>query len=209
MYGKTLDWWHSPYLHLAVGIILVSLGCNLWRMRVGRHPYLPFVSFRQYNLLMVIVLFLVACVMMSTESVLQHIFTGEVLGYDHLTCARPRWAALAGVVLGGMVSVQCIERLGWGWKRLTFLAFLLLTLYEASLFALIAPDVPIEALYLPLLLYGAGHAMVFIVLTTYIEGVVPFPHRFQVLTILGFVRIGCGSALGSALFGHLFGKAMG
>ena len=209
VYGKTLDWWHSPYLHLAVGIILVSLGCNLWRMRVGRHPYLPFVSFRQHNLLMVIVLFLVACVMMSTESVLQHIFTDEVLGYDHLTCARPRWAALAGVILGGVVSVQCIERLGWGWKRLTFLAFLLLTLYEASLFALIAPDTPIEALYLPMLLYGAGHAMVFIVLTTYIEGVVPFPHRFQVLTILGFVRIGCGSALGSALFGHLFGKAMG
>ena len=50
--------------------------------------------------------------------------------------------------------------------------------------------------------------MVFIVLTTYIEGVVPFPHRFQVLTILGFVRIGCGSALGAALFGHLFSGEM-
>ena len=36
------------------------------------------------------------------------------------------------------------------------------------------------------------------------EGVVPLQHRFQVLTILGFVRIGPGSAVGSALCGHLF-----
>ena len=50
--------------------------------------------------------------------------------------------------------------------------------------------------------------MVFVVLTTYIEGVVPFAHRFQVLTILGFVRIGCGSAMGAAIFGHLFKGSM-
>lgn len=207
VYGSLLDWFHSPYTHMAIGLILITAGCNLWRMLYGRHPYIPFAAFRYHNLLLV-VLFLVACVMMSTESVLQHILADEVLGFDHLATARLRWAALIGVVLGGVVSTQCIERLGWGWKRLTFLSFLLLTMYEALLCALVSPDTPIHALYLPMLLYGAGHVMVFIVLTTYIEGVVPFQHRFQVLTILGFVRIGCGAALGAALFGHLFQGTM-
>ncbi len=208
VYGSLLDWFHSPYTHMAIGLILITAGCNLWRMLYGRHPYIPFAAFRYHNLLLVVVLFLVACVMMSTESVLQHILADEVLGFDHLATARLRWAALIGVVLGGVVSTQCIERLGWGWKRLTFLSFLLLTMYEALLCALVSPDTPIHALYLPMLFYGAGHVMVFIVLTTYIEGVVPFQHRFQVLTILGFVRIGCGAALGAALFGHLFQGAM-
>ena len=208
VYGSLLDWFHSPYTHMAIGLILITAGCNLWRMLYGRHPYIPFAAFRYHNLLLVVVLFLVACVMMSTESVLQHILADEVLGFDHLATARLRWAALIGVVLGGVVSTQCIERLGWGWKRLTFLSFLLLTMYEALLCALVSPDTPIHALYLPMLFYGAGHVMVFIVLTTYIEGVVPFQHRFQVLTILGFVRIGCGAALGAALFGHLFQGTM-
>ena len=57
-------------------------------------------------------------------------------------------------------------------------------------------------------LYGVGHVMIFIVLTTYVEGIVPLQHRFQVLTILGFVRIGPGSAVGSALCGHLFKAEM-
>ena len=57
-------------------------------------------------------------------------------------------------------------------------------------------------------LYGVGHVMIFIVLTTYVEGIVPLQHRFQVLTILGFVRIGPGSAVGSALCGHLFKMEM-
>ena len=131
VYGSYLDWLHSPYMHLAIGIILITLGCNLWRMQRGRHPYLSFAAFRYHNLLQVVVLF-----------------------------------------------------------------------------TLVSPHTPVEAFYLPALLYGMGHVMVFVVLTTYIEGIVPFAHRFQVLTILGFVRIGCGSALGAAIFGHLFKGSM-
>ena len=208
VYGSYLDWLHSPYMHLAIGIILITLGCNLWRMQRGRHPYLPFAAFRYHNLLQVVVLFLVACVMMSTESVLQHILTGEVLHFSAVNTTGIRLSALIGTILGGIVSTQCIEHLGWGWKRLTFLSFLLLTMYEVVLFTLVSPHTPVEAFYLPALLYGMGHVMVFVVLTTYIEGIVPFAHRFQVLTILGFVRIGCGSALGAAIFGHLFKGSM-
>ena len=61
----------------------------------------------------------------------------------------------------------------------------------------------IEWLYLPTLLRGAGYVMIYISLTVYISGFVPFQHFFPVLSLLGFVRTGFGSAFGSAIYGRV------
>lgn len=204
VYGDYLNWFTSIYVHIAIGIILITIGLNLYRMLHYRHPYLPFASFKYRNTINMLLLYLLGCVMLSSESVLQHIFTAEVLQFSSITTTYPRYFTLLGIGVGAIFSTLAIEHLGWGYKRLTFVTFLFLTFYEIIMFCGITRQTNIEFLYLPAFFYGIGHVMLFIVITTYMEGIVPFQHRFQVLSILGFVRIGCGSAFGAAIFGHLF-----
>lgn len=208
VYGDYLDWLSSPYIRLAIGIILIMAALNLYRMIHYRHPYLQIPSFRYHNLWNILIIFLIACIIMSSESVLQHIFTDEVLHFGNLNTANLKWFVIIGILIGGFFSTYGIEKLRWSYKTLTFTTMMFLTLYVTCMFFLISPETNIETLYLPSVLYGIGHVMLFIVLTTYVEGIVPLQHRFQVLTILGFVRIGPGAAVGASLYGHFFKAEM-
>lgn len=62
----------------------------------------------------------------------------------------------------------------------------------------------IEWLYVPTLLRGAGYIILYISLTVYVTGIVPFQHFFQVLSILGFIRTGFGSVLGGAIYSRVW-----
>ena len=208
VYGDQIQWFRSPYTHIAIGVMLVSLSVLVYRMFHYRHPYLEYPAFRYHNLWNILVLFFVAALLMSTESVLYHIFTEEVQHFGTLSVANLKWWALAGILFGGFLSVQAIDRWHLSYKLLTFIGMDSITLYVLMMTFVIAPQTPIQAFRLPMFLYGVGHVMIFIVLTTYVEVIVPLQHRFQVLTILGFVRIGPGSAVGSALCGHLFNAEM-
>ena len=208
VYGDQIQWFRSPYTHIAIGVMLVALSVLVYRMFHYRHPYLEYPAFRYRNLWNILLLFFVAALLMSTESVLHHIFTEEVLHYGTLSIANLKWWVLAGILFGGFFSVQSIDRWHFNYKLLTFISIGCITLYVLLMTFAISPQTPIRLFYLPMFLYGVGHVMIFIVLTTYVEGVVPLQHRFQVLTILGFVRIGPGSAVGSALCGHFFKMEM-
>ena len=99
--------------------------------------------------------------------------------------------------------------LGWGYKQLTFLSLLMTTMYAAAMFFLVGPHTPLGVLAVPSVFAGAGHALIFVVLTTYVESNTPFEHRFMMLTVLGFVRTGVASPMGAALFGRLLRVQMG
>ena len=71
------------------------------------------------------------------------------------------------------------------------------------MYFLIDPNMNIECLYIPTIMRGAGYIILYISLTVYVTGIVPFQHFFQVLSLLGFVRTGFGSAFGSAVYGRM------
>ncbi len=208
VYGDNLDWFNSPYINVAVGVILLTLGVIVARTTGNPGAYIPFKAFRYRNVVTITVVFLIACVMMSTESTLQHIFTHEVLDFDPYGSISLKVAVLLGLIAGGWFGYYAIEHLGIGVKNLTLLCVLLLTMYAISMCLLISPDTALHHMWLPLFLFGMGHVLLFVVLTTYIEGVVPLEHRFHALTILGFARIGAGTALGCAVFGFFFKGAL-
>ena len=208
VYGNSFDWFNSEAIWMAVGVIIVSLGINLARMSLIDNPYICFKAFSYRNMGTILVIFLIGAVMMSAESVLQHIYVGEILGHDSYSQTSLSIAALVGVCAGGWCGYYAIEKAHIGFKRMTFLSILVLTMYEICMSMGISPEMSLGQLYLPMFFYGFGHVLLFVSLTTYIEGVVPLEHRFQALTILGFVRIGCGSAYGSALLGQMFSGAV-
>ena len=229
VYGETLEWLHSPALRVCLVVSFVALGANvfslrreeeslhssrdaenegceetnLWRMRHIGQPFIAPQCFRYRRLWPIMALFFISGVMLSSQTVLQGTLTAGVLRYDALNSVSLNWAILAGVVVGCYIGKWGLTGLGWSYKQLTFLSVAVTTMYVAAMCFLVSPQTPLAALALPCFFSGIGHALIFVVLTTYVESNTPFEHRFMMLTVLGLIRTGIASPIGNALFGHL------
>ena len=202
-YGKFYDWLYSPYIRSGIVVAVVALLLNINRMHTLRHPYITKEALGYRNMGAILLAFLVLCCLQTTPTILQNIFTGSILKYDVLNSVSLNWWNLLGIVLGALAVYYWHARLHGGYKRAVFTGFALIVIYQCFMYFLVDPQMNIEWLYLPTLLRGAGYVMIYISLTVYISGFVPFQHFFQVLSLLGFVRTGFGSAFGSAIYGRV------
>ncbi|MDR0822293.1 MAG: hypothetical protein LBN20_00735 [Endomicrobium sp.] len=199
-YGEQLDWFHSSYIRAAMGISLLSLAANILRMTHIRHPFIEPFAFKTLNLLNLLLLFLFLDILLSTQQVLQNIFTNAVLGLDYLSNANLYWLDVLGMLLGALFSWHCLAKLKMEHKLVTFIGMSFIVLYITMMYFLITPYTNIEKLYFPLICCGFGHVIVFIALTVYAQATAPFKNYFQVLCILGLIRTGIGSPLGDAIY---------
>lgn len=199
-YGEQFGWLHSPYIRAAFGASLIALGANIWRMNHVEQSYLEIASFKSKNLWYLLILFLIMDILLSTQHVLQNIYTNEIMHYDYLTGTSLKWFEFIGVLLGAIFSWQFMLHTKNGYKELMFIGMLSIVLYIASMYFLVSPDINIEKLYMPLILAGFGHVIIFISLTVYANQNVIFTSYFQVLCILGFIRMGIASPIGNAIY---------
>lgn len=201
-YGEHYDWLYSPWIRMGIVIAVVALLLNVNRMHTLRHPFITKEAFRYRNMASLLFLFLMLCFFLTTPTVLQGMFTGGILGYDVLNAVSLNWWNLLGTVIGCIAAYYWHVRRQGGYKRAVFVGFGLIVAYQCIMYFLIDPRVNIEWLYFPTMLRGAGYIILYISLTVYVSGFVPFQHFFQVLAILGFVRTGFGSVLGGAVYGR-------
>lgn len=199
-YGKFYDWFDSPQIVLGTCLAIISLAGSIHRMIVMRHPYISMEAFRYRNLTALLFAFLMLCFFLTAPTVLQNIFTGSILHYDMLNSVSLNWWNFGGTLTGGILAYVWHVRMRGGYKVPVFLGFALIVGYQIILYFLIDPNMNIEQLYLPTFLRGAGYIILYISLTVYVTGIVPFQHFFQVLSILGFIRTGFGSVFGSAVY---------
>lgn len=202
-YGKFYDWFDSQQIVVGTVIAILSLALSIHRMIVRRHPYISLEAFRYRNLTSLLFLFLMLCFFLAAPTVLQNIFTGSILKYDVLNDVSLNWWNLAGTVLGCILTYNWHVRCHGGYKLPVFLGFALIVGYQCFMYFIIDPNINIEWLYVPTMLRGAGYIILYISLTVYVTGIVPFQHFFQVLSILGFIRTGFGSVLGGAIYSRV------
>lgn len=201
-YGYQLDWFHSPYIRIAIGASLIVLGFNIARMNYIRHPFLEITAFKVNNLTNLLIAFLCLAILLASKNTLQNTYTGAVLHWDALNLSTLKWYEFFGSLLGAVFSWFALIRLKWSHKLLTFIGFAMILVYVASMYFLVTPYTNIEKLYIPLMCCSFGHLAIFIALTVYIQATAPFKNYFQVLCILGFVRTGIGSPIGDAIYQH-------
>lgn len=201
-YGHQLDWFHSPYIRMAVGAVLISLGFNLARMNYFRHPFLEIAAFKVNNLTSLLIAFLCLSILLASKNTLQNTFTGAVMHWDALNVGTLKWIEFVGALLGALFSWYALVKLKWPHKLVTFIGFAMVVVYVASMYFLMSPSTNIEKLYLPLICCNFGHLAIFIALTVYIQATAPFKNYFQILCILGFIRTGIGSPIGDAIYQH-------
>ena len=176
---------------------------SIHRIIVRRHPYISKEAFGYKNLGLLLFLFLMLSFFLTAPTVLQNMFTSAILKYDVLNSVSLNWWNLGGTVIGAALAYVWHVRFHGGFKIPVITGFSLIVGYLCVMYFLIDPNMNIECLYIPTIMRGAGYIILYISLTVYVTGIVPFQHFFQVLSLLGFVRTGFGSAFGSAVYGRM------
>lgn len=199
-YGKYFDWTDSWEIRTGIVVAIVSFLISLRRMMTLPQPYIEPATLRYHNVLPIVFLFLVLELLLTPFMLLQNVFTGSILHYDALTAiSLNRWS-LAGLATGALLIYFWHAKFQGGYKRAIFTGFALIVIYQIMMYFLIDPRMNIERLYLPAFLRSAGYMTLYVSLTVYCTGQVPFQHFFQGLCVLGFVRTGFGGPLGEAIY---------
>ena len=200
IYGDFYDWLDSVQIRSCIVIAVVSLLININRMTSIRHPYIDPQVFRYKKFPVVLFLFLMLCLFLTTSSVLQNAFMTSILQYDTLNAISLNWCVFAGILAGAGIVFFRQAVLKEGYKLLISVGFTLIVMYQYYMyFLLIYPDLNIESLYLPNFLKGIGHGVLYISLTIYVAKHIPFKHFFQYLCVLSFIRTSIATPLGSAI----------
>ena len=201
-YGEEYDWLNDRRIRLAIGISTIMLALCFTRMMHIRHSFIEFGAFRCPNLLNLVILFLGLDVLLGTQNVLQNTFMSGVLGYDQLTSSVLKWPEWIGAACAAVFCWQLRVRFQWHLKTLTFWAFAAIAVYELMMTQLMWTGINIAYLWLPSFFFGFGHVAVFIALTVYAQAYCNFKYYFQVLCLLGFMRMGIGDVIGIAVWEH-------
>ena len=200
IYGDFYDWLDSVQIRSCIVIAVVFLLININRMTSIRHPYIDPQVFRHKKFPVVLFLFLMLCLFLTTSSVLQNAFMTSILQYDTLNAISLNWCVFTGILAGAGIVFFRQAVLKKGYKLLISVGFTLIVMYQYYMyFLLIYPDLNIESLYLPNFLKGIGHGVLYISLTIYVAKHIPFKHFFQSLCVLSFIRTSIATPLGSAI----------
>ena len=208
-YAYQLEWLHSPYIRIALGVASISLAINFIRMKRLRHPFIELAAFKVRRLPELLLAFLFLGILLASKNVLQNTFTNAVLHFDALNTGKLKWLEFTGAALGAAFSFYAIIKLQWKHRRVALIGFAAFVTYVGMMYFLITPDTNIEKLYLPLMICNFGHLCIFISLTAFIQATAPFRNYFQILCILGFIRTGLASPIGDCIYQHGINGLMG
>lgn len=207
-YGKYFDWTDAVEIRIGIVVAVVALLLSVRRMMTLPQPYIELATFRYRNVMTLIFLFLVLELLLTPFMLLQNVLTGGILGFDDLNNASLNWLSFAGIVVGTVFIYFWHVRWGGGYKMAVFLGFGLIVVYQVMMYFLVDPGLNIEKLYLPAFLRSVGYVVLYVSLTVYLTGQVPFQHFFQGLCVVGFVRTGFGGPLGEAIYEHWMEHSM-
>lgn len=208
LYGEHYDWWQSEHILFATALALLSLGLNLWRARILRHPYISLAIFKFPIVPICVVIILIMDLLLAPSHIFEHALTEGVLHYDHLNTLTLNWVSILGVVIGILFTWQTFARRRWSYQRMLVIAFGCITLYLAYFYFRIDYNLPKEALYLPILLRSAGYVMVAVMMLT-ANARLPFPYTFlHGLSFQNMFSAALATPIGNAIVGRAFKVAM-
>ncbi|NTV18660.1 MAG: hypothetical protein HGA83_04455 [Bacteroidales bacterium] len=207
IYGDYYDWYQSAYIRTGTLFGLAALGLNLWRASFIRHPFIANGTWRYRHVWLTFALFIVVNILISPSHYLEHLYAGEILGYDTLNLTSLNWIVLVGFISGAIFTYRNFALRKWTYKTMTRIGFSLLVGYLVVMYCIIDYNLPKGMLLFPLLLRGTGYIIIAITFITSLS-TIPFSNFPQSLTIQGFISACCGSLIGSAFLTFVFKNTM-
>jgi len=198
-YGRYLDWFDSAYIRIGAVISLLALLLAIRQMLVAKRPYINPQLFGYRNLKTGLILALAMMLLLNTSSGLENQFIYGIMHYDSLNAISLNWWVLAGIVIGAVFAWYTLVVLKMRYKTALFIGFTCLVAYQMIFYFIIDPRLNIEMLYPMSVLRGIGYVILYVALVLYTTEHIPFTHFFHALCLIGFIRTGIGSPLGSSL----------
>ncbi|MBU3839300.1 MAG: hypothetical protein H9777_13540 [Candidatus Phocaeicola faecigallinarum] len=84
IYGEYYDWFDSSEIRACAVIAVICLLMNFNRMQTLKRPYIEPDVFTYSKFPIILLLFLVLCIYLTTSTVLQTLFMSSILKYDTL-----------------------------------------------------------------------------------------------------------------------------
>lgn len=206
-FGEHYDWWDSRQVWQATWLALALLAVTLVHQWRKGQPYISLRAFRYpVTWTLMFMLFGIA-VLEASAHVLQPVYLNVVAGYDYYTIVGFNYPEIFGIAMGAILSYFAFVRLHWPLRVYFCVTFVLVTYYIVVMYFLIGPDTEAYMYYPAMFALGAGEIMMEAGATYVLSQMIPFPHFFMNISIIGFVRCGVGSAAASAVVEHLFAWA--
>ncbi len=207
-FGEHYEWWYSPKIWNATILFIALFIICIFESKKKKQPYIELKAFTYTRVVNLMIILLGLVVLQSASHSLQPIYINAVLHYDSLNAISLNYPELLGIIFGALLAFYSIVKWKWSTKKYIFIAFLLVLYYEISMYNLIDAETNKEAMYLPLFAFGMAEVMMESIATYYLSQAIPFVHFFMTISIIGFVRAGLGSAIGSAIVHRLFNWTM-
>lgn len=160
-YGKTLDWFDSPTISMALLAAPCLFIWFIYRQKKRENPYLRLEVLKGWKpkvgyLYMAIVMFF------SASSYLVSSYANSILKIDSVRTNELNLWLIPGFVVGAVVAFWWFRTQRFRFRMLVFCGMGCFTVYLAFLYWGITPDGKYEYLYIPTMLRGVGMMILFI-----------------------------------------------
>ncbi len=200
-FGKQQNWFISHNIQIATITAIVTIAALILRQIKTKHPFLSFKLYKRSDVLVGLLL-LVGQGMYIGSSSIMSIYTSAILEYNWMTNSSIGLMMIPGMIAAGFVAFHWTKH-QIPIKMYIFSGFAANFLYTVMLYFMMVPNLNIEQLFLPQILYGYGMCSLFISIWIYIfDKVSPeimLPSVAPIMVFRSFVTI----SFFTALFGWL------
>lgn len=203
LYGDHYEWLASRQIQTALVFLIIILPIQLYRASFIRHPYIPLRVFRYKAVYMGMLIYLIIDILIAPANMLEHIYFGNILGYNSTNLISLNWIAFSGIVVGAIFSYFFFAKMKKSFKITFLIGFSCILLYLCLMYFLIDYTTTKEMLWMPIFFRNLGYVIVAIVLQTNLMKV-PFHHFFQGVSAQAFVGVAIGSAWGTCILSQFF-----
>lgn len=199
VYGKTLDWFYSDSIQLAVGVLLISCGVFLFRsFRHMEEAYLPLNVFTYRNVWMSMLLFFLTIVF-NSANIFVSTFAKLSTPINNLQSASLSKWAIVGCLFGLLLSVLLVM------KRVRFrtifcTAFLLMAISNAYLYFQYQTIGMFDNMIFPTILNYTGLLMLYSIVAAFGMKRLPSHHLASFVFLMIWMRNAIAPVVGSSLY---------
>lgn len=203
LYGDHYDWFQSDEIPMACGILLVTLGANLYRASFIRHPFIPLETFLYKPVWITIILYILIDVFIAPAHLIEHIYFHEILKHDSLHAINYNIISWLAVFCAVLFTYHFFALARRTFVSAFVIGFIPIIGYLFSMYFLIDHRTSDELLYIPIFLRNFGYVICSIVMLTNLIKT-PFKNFFSALSVQMMVSAACASAICSAILGVIF-----
>lgn len=201
VYGKTLDWFYSGSIRLAVGMLLISCGAFLFlSLRHGEKSYLPLRVFSYRNVWMSMLLFLLTMVF-NSANIFVGTFAKLSTPINNLQSASLSGWAIVGCLFGLLLSILLVVK-KVQFRTIFCVAFLLMAASNVCLYFQYQTMGLFGNMILPTILNYTGLLMLYSVVAAFGMKRLPSHYLATFVFLMIWMRNAIAPVVGSSLYAN-------